>query len=512
MSIKKFEIVLDRKDGVFWAGETVRGKVILDTEDDLQTRGVRVRLTGLAHGQYTRGSGDDERNTRRTQVLEDHRHTVFGNYFTTAVLPEAGADPTFGRAPGDGTMYIPFDGSKLELVLRVMDQDFGTRDDLLGEVLLDASTLARSGATQSLRLQSQGVPGDAQITVSAVILPANHILPEASGEDKSASLVVADHAFVCALVVHKATGLRSGDWLDGNDVYVQAYRRPRNLNTREAFPSPDAKAILRTRHVAFPFAFPLSVDAPGTAELSAGRHTAFIRYYLYANVDGPSWQDPSVKVPITVVPIRSMAPTTPLFSPLVVGANGDVYGYVLCCGSMQLGADGELEFSCKLAKQFFCPGERLSLSGQAGNSTSHDATFRVDLVCHILLCQHAHRQTVVTLFEVDVKADEKYTFDPESEVYLPAVPPSFFGSQWGSEIGCQDPVKWTYSLALSFEAGSRIRGTTDAQVKGGGESPRLPGWSEIRNHSPGILSTVFSCNCTAGVSVEPVHLRPAQLG
>eukprot|EP00854_Cymbomonas_tetramitiformis_P007495 gene7495-8921_t len=39
MSIKKFEIVLDRKDGVFWAGETVRGKVILDTEDDLQTRG-----------------------------------------------------------------------------------------------------------------------------------------------------------------------------------------------------------------------------------------------------------------------------------------------------------------------------------------------------------------------------------------------------------------------------------------------------------------------------------------
>lgn len=66
---------------------------------------------------------------------QDHRITLLGNFYNSDVIDEGGSDPDFGIAMGEGVLYVPCDNEAgpQELIIRVMDYDWGKRDDLLGE-------------------------------------------------------------------------------------------------------------------------------------------------------------------------------------------------------------------------------------------------------------------------------------------------------------------------------------------------------------------------------------------
>eukprot|EP01032_Pedospumella_encystans_P020848 gene20848-23676_t len=276
MTVTSFTIELDRPNGVYYGGEVVRGKVRLVTSADMKTRGVRVRFQGIGHMHFHTGSGKK-------------RHDYYA-------------------AGGDGIMYIPCnENENLNLIVRVMDYDFGKKDDLLGEILLDANKLVSSGEASSFRLTRRGCSEKGEVTLSAKIMPMNALFP--------GSRHTQGHAYnaVCQLRTHQATGLRKADFIGKNDVYVQAYRAPENVNRSKALPEPDLTTVLPAGVLEFPFAFPVRADAPGSAELGVG-DASFIRYSLYANIDVAWWLDPSVRHVITILPSR------PLPSPALLRA------------------------------------------------------------------------------------------------------------------------------------------------------------------------------------------------
>jgi hypothetical protein len=119
-----------------------------------------MKFSGNArtHWTYTKGSGDD-RETVHVHGYKQYiaqRFTAWGNFYKTAELDGAGENAYFGGTPGDGAMSIPLNqpiGSFL-VAVRVMDYDWGKKDDLLGEVLIDllncCNRLARRCLSHSL--------------------------------------------------------------------------------------------------------------------------------------------------------------------------------------------------------------------------------------------------------------------------------------------------------------------------------------------------------------------------
>ena len=81
---------------------------------------------------------------------QDHRITLFGNFFNSDIIDEGGSDPVFGEAMGEGTIYIPCEeeAGPRQLIVRVMDYDWGKRDDLLGKC--DARSLLVCGECQRI--------------------------------------------------------------------------------------------------------------------------------------------------------------------------------------------------------------------------------------------------------------------------------------------------------------------------------------------------------------------------
>lgn len=100
MSVSAIAINVERDNGVYYAGEVVRGTVTLETTGVL-CRGVHVRLRGRAQVRWTTGTVTTH-NRRRfwgSTLFQSQRHTLVGNYYQTALLNEAGADAEFDLVP-----------------------------------------------------------------------------------------------------------------------------------------------------------------------------------------------------------------------------------------------------------------------------------------------------------------------------------------------------------------------------------------------------------------------------
>ena len=126
----------------------------------------------------------------------------------------------------------------MNLIVRVMDYDWGKRDDLLGEVLVDVPELVRQGKEVSFPLMRRGQPGKGEVTLSARYMPFESIFPTKSASGVRVSAVVRKP--LCLLVlVHKATGLRKADFIGRNDVYVQMYKAVGETDPQRRLPLPD---------------------------------------------------------------------------------------------------------------------------------------------------------------------------------------------------------------------------------------------------------------------------------
>ena len=106
------------------------------------------------------------------------------------MLNNAGSDAVFGNPcrPEEGHLTIPFpstsDGS---FILRVMDYDWGKKDDLLGEILIKAGDIASlDHSDRVLTLQRKGSTSDGStITLAAYWLDNASEIPYISnGSDE----------------------------------------------------------------------------------------------------------------------------------------------------------------------------------------------------------------------------------------------------------------------------------------------------------------------------------------
>ena len=91
-SCSEYDIVLDRRDAAYYPGDVVSGRVVITTTSAMTCRGIRVRLQGVAEGKWHTGSGDNRRDYRTKRTYVSLRHTLFGNFYRTVLLDEAGAE------------------------------------------------------------------------------------------------------------------------------------------------------------------------------------------------------------------------------------------------------------------------------------------------------------------------------------------------------------------------------------------------------------------------------------
>jgi len=168
-SCSEYAILLDRRDAAYYPGDVVSGRVVITTTSALQCRGIRVRLQGVAEGKWHTGSGDNRRDYRTKRTYVSLRHTLFGNFYRTVLLDEAGAEAYFDADNGGGEMHIPANFGTF--AVRVMDYDWGKRDDLIGECTINIhDLLAAGGASRSL--SGRSVPEEEESRLAGPAAPS----------------------------------------------------------------------------------------------------------------------------------------------------------------------------------------------------------------------------------------------------------------------------------------------------------------------------------------------------
>jgi hypothetical protein len=458
MPVQSIGIELDRPDGVYYAGEVVRGTVRLNVSDDkTKCRGFHVKLMGKSHVHWHTGGGDNRTDYDGTTYFQDQRLTVFGNFYKTGLLDNAGKDAFFDMVHNSGVIVIPCNDAKaLNLIVRVMDYDWGKRDDLLGEISLNVSVLAGSGRTESFPLTRRGRPEKGEVTLSARILPFDAIFPKQSRSGAGISLIASKRECL-VLQVHQATGLRKADMIGKNDVYVQVYEATEPVQSGKALPSPDKKVVLPQSETIFPFAFQLRNDAPGSAELQV-QDQAYVRYYIRANVDLARWKDPNFKRQITVLPNRPLPSLALLGKSLTETIDAPMHNCKFCNCRCRL--EGLVSLRLSMDRMAYAPGEKIDFTGsQVVNDTKSTMTATVSLRRHAVLRTAGNFSTKCTtdyyLTEFEIPPTST-TQIPNIDLRVPAVFPSFYGGVVGEpSLAFYPCLKWAYvmDMRVGFKKG-----------------------------------------------------------
>lgn len=146
MGVTGFAIqITNNNNGVFWAGETIEGFVLLTISSQVTCRGVKIKLQGEGHCYWETGSGDNKREYTGHRSYVNSRQTLVGNFYPTECLSNAGEAAFWDPETGGGDMAVPIEDGNwadIALAVRVMDYDWGKKDDLLGDVMVFGSELS----------------------------------------------------------------------------------------------------------------------------------------------------------------------------------------------------------------------------------------------------------------------------------------------------------------------------------------------------------------------------------
>jgi hypothetical protein len=342
----------------------------------------------------------------------------------------------------------------MKIIVRVCDYDWGKKDDNIGEIIIDARELALSNEPKTYNLTRNGKQEKGNITLIADFIPTIALTPtlDQSSNDTSEETLM--------LKVLKANNLRKADWFSGNDVYIQVWRAPEGFPLPpppgKKLPEPSKSVKLPNKSMTWRFAFPTRADAPGSAILNAGDR-AFVAYYVKAEIDKKSWKNPSLKVPITIIPTRP-APTPALLLPFNVQHEEQIKKVKLCCFSC--GEAGPVMIKFQVDRRAYAPGEIVDLANsEIFNNSSIHVRARVVLHQHIALSttskaleRRFHAKHRLQLGHKIVAPHSEVNLD-DLKIIIPAVPPSFFGSK-GSAIAFREPLMYTYVLSLQGKAES----------------------------------------------------------
>ncbi|GAX16457.1 hypothetical protein FisN_19Lh034 [Fistulifera solaris] len=452
-------IELERPDGVYYAGEVVRGTVTIQAPRQ-RCRGAFLSFKGFAHVHWHTGSGDNRSDYDGNTTFQEQRHTLYGNYFRTGLLDEAGENACFDRVADSGVLYIPCDLSEEKnwiLIVRVNDYDWGKRDDLLGEILLDVPQLVNSGVKETFQMMRNGRNVDSFITLSAKFLPYEAVFPTRSRSGVNVSVVV-KKPLCLVLRIHQAVGLRRGDYFGKNDVYVQVYRPPDgNADITKALPKPDKTIEIPNEELIMPFAFQILADAPGSAEFPGVGDQCHIRYCLRAYIDTANWRDPSVKRILQVIPNRPL-PQLALLAPARIEALDQPIYDCSYCGLRCCKLSGLISTKLHLERLAYAPGESVRLGGEVTNDSNKTLPFSIVLTVCVLMRTSRGTQTrgdrFFTLFQSTVPAQSSICLKDLpgiDQIRIPTVFPSFYGGMPSPYTAAAYPcVKWSYTFQVSI--------------------------------------------------------------
>jgi len=331
---------------------------------------------------------------------------------------------------------------------------WGKRDDNLGEIVINAKELALSGDERTFELTRNGKPEMGTITLAAYFLPTSALTKgnNIAAENTSTETLV--------LKVLKARSLRKGDMFGQNDVYVQAWRAPSTLAlpppSGKKLPGPDKKVSLPGGRTTYAFAFPTRADSPGSAVINCGDY-AYIAYYIKVEIDRKGWKNPSLKLPITVIPSRPV-PMRQLLSPAYNQIEpSPIYAAKFCCFKFK--EAGTVNIKLHLNRRAFAPGETLALSGsEVMNDSTMNCTWQIVLRQDIKistsgrLASSKNGYEKFTLLEKGVASQSHLRLD-DLKAKIPAVPPSFFGAN-GLSVARREPLRFSYKLVLQVKAPS----------------------------------------------------------
>jgi hypothetical protein len=311
-------------------------------------------------------------------------------------------------------MFLPNDAeigpnSDLTLAVRVMDYDWGKKDDLLGECLVRVSSLLNQSGT---------------------VLQYDLSLKGRSGGKGSVHLTATLHSTSIGrfldLKCVKAEGLQSADYFSKNDVYVQCYFVDASTDGSRALPEPAKDKELPAGALTVPFRFKIPEGLPSSFETRVGDY-GYIRYNLHSNIDIAWTMDPSCRRRITVFGTDLPVPT--VLSPAIrpEAPPQTIYGCDCCC--LQCNEQGTAGFSAGVNQQYASPGAYIYAGVKAFNRTSMNATFRIRLVQSVKLTDitMSHRETqVIELHSEPLPPGGSIEWEGQA-VQIPLVPPTFLG-------------------------------------------------------------------------------------
>jgi hypothetical protein len=99
----KFAIKLDRPSATYYAGEVITGSVTIHCNGET-CRSILLTCAGKARVHWHTGGGDNRNDYDGVKYFMENKRTLYGNFYKTTILDNAGDHAYFGGAFGDGDM------------------------------------------------------------------------------------------------------------------------------------------------------------------------------------------------------------------------------------------------------------------------------------------------------------------------------------------------------------------------------------------------------------------------
>ena len=456
----------------YYAGETVvGGTVALETTQDIKCRSVKFRIVGegFCKFKYQRG-GETETATHEITYFRE-THTLWGRFFRTETIDGGGQNVIFGPpySPNEGVMMIPCKEQEAPLICRVMDEDWGKKDDVVGEVVIKspavlvkdcaAAEATNPDGTVTLDLRYKGKEGNGTITLSARWQQTSDGTP------------------TLQVKVRSALGLRQAEWgISGgkNDVYVQIYpAADMEWDEAKALPEPPKSEVLPAGQYTFDIPeLKLPDKLPCTFEPFKGNYKkdGHVRYYVEASID-IAWEfDPFVRIPFSV---SSRLPSALISGSVPCSVPEQLTYPTCCCGCICCCADptGTVAMEVMLSSNGGAPGEWLVVSGTLTNGTANELALTVTLVQTAQLKAEGLTSELVdewVLMKLPIAGKEGADAETKPvEIFepfmIPTVPSSYHGGMlkepaWEAkirEMGMTNPLSWLPKDPVSRGNGTR---------------------------------------------------------
>jgi hypothetical protein len=397
----------------------------------------------------------------------------------TPVLHKAGENAVFGppSAPDEGVLSMMLHPNEQQIIVRVMDYEWGQRDAVLGEVLLDINRYA-DGKIQEVGLTYNGAPTTSVLTF------------EMSWESNPNFL---EHSAGCKAIrvkILRATGLRQAAVIYGqNNVYVQAYSVgpaignngaaiPLLLATAgTALPVPLESVTLPAGNYSMPFSFKLPPDLPS----SFSQKDCYISYSVYSNIDIAWALDPSARRFFSVVQPHAVATmmkqsrrqyTWTIYPQICIPPCFWLNLPLVCCPSL-----GGLKLITTTERYGYAPGDTIncSLDFETNWTTFRSRIASVEMRLQMVFDKQANGHTKTTRITVSKVARPTINLDDSmgdaanskivGHITVPVLPPSYHGglacdtnwiktvNKWGNRWTrvVKDAVIWRYVIEVKIE-------------------------------------------------------------